>query len=415
MASQESRFQNYANDGRGGDLAPEQRGIAASLRLPHDAVGTDHGSLGVFQQQWPWWGTMRDLMDPASAAEKFYSALNEVEGWEGMSIGEAGQAVQRSAFPDAYDDDVALARKLLAAAGGTDTVAEVAYYGSTAECANTVFSGEVVMPLAGSGYVDAKNFGKSGSRWTKTHTGTDFSSACGTPVLASTGGTITVRTDQGWSGRWLVTLDAGESGVITWYAHMQSVSVASGDIVSPGQPIGAVGSEGNSTGCHLHFEVRPDGGDPINPSVWLAANVGKTVPVSDTTADASAVAMTAQVGASLSAKEAARLVGNLLRRKPDVLLLQEVEGRNLDVMVQRSRGRWGVWHPAGARGSSAIIWDRNQFAVTQRGNAFGLRDGNMERWMPWVVLQSQAGAIPVLNVHMPDRAPESSRRRRSRA
>ena len=64
VASQESHFTVYANDGRGGDLSFFQHGIERSLQLAHQAVGTDHGSLGVFQQQWPWWGPMSDLMDP---------------------------------------------------------------------------------------------------------------------------------------------------------------------------------------------------------------------------------------------------------------------------------------------------------------------------------------------------------------
>ena len=49
VASQESRFTNYANDGRGGDLIRSQAGIDRSLSLPHEAVGSDHGSLGVFR------------------------------------------------------------------------------------------------------------------------------------------------------------------------------------------------------------------------------------------------------------------------------------------------------------------------------------------------------------------------------
>ncbi len=64
VAGQESGFENYADDGVGGDLSVDQLGIEQSLELPHEAVGTEHGSLGVFQQQWPWWGTMTDLMDP---------------------------------------------------------------------------------------------------------------------------------------------------------------------------------------------------------------------------------------------------------------------------------------------------------------------------------------------------------------
>ena len=82
-APQESRFRNYANDGRGADLRPDQVGIASSLDLPHEAVGTDHGSLGVFQQQWPWWGSMSELMNPATSAAEVLRALwSSVPGWE---------------------------------------------------------------------------------------------------------------------------------------------------------------------------------------------------------------------------------------------------------------------------------------------------------------------------------------------
>src|SRR3954451_10632226 len=119
VASQESRFTNYANDGRGGDLVWSQAGIARSLSLPHEAVGSDHGSLGVFQQQWPWWGSMRELMTPAIAAGKFYDSLTQVPGWDSMPVTVAAQRVQRSAYPSAYADDEPLARRLLAVPGVT--------------------------------------------------------------------------------------------------------------------------------------------------------------------------------------------------------------------------------------------------------------------------------------------------------
>src|SRR3954447_5182128 len=116
-ASQESGYKNYANDGRGRDLIWSQAGIERSLRLPHEAVGTDHGSLGIFQQQWPWWGTMGQLMDPATSAQKFYASLLEVPGWQSMPVTVAAQRVQRSAYPDAYADDETLARQLIGQTG----------------------------------------------------------------------------------------------------------------------------------------------------------------------------------------------------------------------------------------------------------------------------------------------------------
>ena len=95
VASQESGFKNYANDGAGGDLGIGQLGIEQSLELPHEAVGTDHGSIGVFQQQWPWWGTMTELMNPTTSAGKFYDALLQVPGWQSLPLTVAAQKVQR--------------------------------------------------------------------------------------------------------------------------------------------------------------------------------------------------------------------------------------------------------------------------------------------------------------------------------
>lgn len=93
-ALQESGLKNYANPN-----------VPESMQIPHEAVGHDHASVGIFQQQ-PWWGSIKDLMTPGVAARKFYDALLKVGGWQSMAPTVAAQAVQRSAFPDAYADDV---------------------------------------------------------------------------------------------------------------------------------------------------------------------------------------------------------------------------------------------------------------------------------------------------------------------
>lgn len=113
----ESGLKNYANDGTG-QLAADQHGIDASLRFPHDAVGRDHGSIGIMQQQWPWWGTMQELMTPAIAARKFYEALNKVSNWANLPVTVAAQSVQGSAKPDAYAAQEPRARALYAAYRG---------------------------------------------------------------------------------------------------------------------------------------------------------------------------------------------------------------------------------------------------------------------------------------------------------
>lgn len=103
-AMQESGLRVYANP-----AVPE------SMSLPHEAVGTDHRSVGPFQQQ-PWWGPIRTLMDPRGSARAFYRVLLTIPGWERLPLTRAAQAVQRSAFPDRYAAWADIARQVVAAA-----------------------------------------------------------------------------------------------------------------------------------------------------------------------------------------------------------------------------------------------------------------------------------------------------------
>jgi len=75
--------------------------VPDSMMLANDGVGHDHDSVGPFQQRQSW-GATADLMDPSRSAGKFYDQLVKVSGWQDMSVAQAAQAVQRSAFPDAY-------------------------------------------------------------------------------------------------------------------------------------------------------------------------------------------------------------------------------------------------------------------------------------------------------------------------
>lgn len=93
------------------------------------------------------------------------------------------------------------------------------------------------------------------------HTGTDISVAAGTPILAAADGVVSIAngTDSwGDSYGYYVKLDHGE-GLETLYAHCSSICVTAGQEVAQGEVIAYVGSTGNSTGNHLHFEVRVDG------------------------------------------------------------------------------------------------------------------------------------------------------------
>ncbi|MGI5236808.1 hypothetical protein [Dactylosporangium sp. CA-139066] len=90
--------------------------VPSSLKLPHDGVSADHDSVGLFQQRASQgWGTVAELMDPAHSAMLFYNALMQVSGWQSMSVTGAAQAVQRSAYPGAYQKHADRAAEVVAA------------------------------------------------------------------------------------------------------------------------------------------------------------------------------------------------------------------------------------------------------------------------------------------------------------
>ena len=120
-------------------------------------------------------------------------------------------------------------------------------------------SGSFLWPVASYVYVSSR-FGLrvhpiTGEK--KSHTGIDIASNQGTAVYASDGGTVTLA---GWNGGYgnCIMIDHG-NGYVTLYGHLSSISVSVGQTVSQGATIGAVGSTGNSTGPHLHFEVLKNG------------------------------------------------------------------------------------------------------------------------------------------------------------
>jgi len=96
-----------------------------------------------------------------------------------------------------------------------------------------------------------------GRRSRGIHTGLDIATSKGTPIVAAAGGTVTFAGPKGSYGN-LVVVDHG-NGVQTYYAHCSAIYVSAGQSVSQGQKISAIGSTGNSTGPHLHLEVRVNG------------------------------------------------------------------------------------------------------------------------------------------------------------
>ncbi|WP_310964514.1 M23 family metallopeptidase [Nocardioides terrisoli] len=106
-------------------------------------------------------------------------------------------------------------------------------------------------------------FGMVSGLWATFHTGLDFATATGTPIFAVANGVIT---STGWDGPYgNKTVETLDDGTEIWYAHQSEIDVQPGQKVTGGQTIGKVGSTGNTTGPHVHIEVRPGGGDPVDP------------------------------------------------------------------------------------------------------------------------------------------------------
>ncbi|KAI9372217.1 hypothetical protein BJX61DRAFT_542916 [Aspergillus egyptiacus] len=102
----ESNIYIYANSG-----------VPESYNYPYDRVGSDHDSVGIFQQRAMYYPDIEKSMDPAGSASQFFAKMVTVDGWETMEVGELCQTVQVSAYPDRYAERVAEAEDICDAGG----------------------------------------------------------------------------------------------------------------------------------------------------------------------------------------------------------------------------------------------------------------------------------------------------------
>lgn len=254
----------------GADLGVPRRGwvIAVATAIQEsDLRNIDYGdrdSLGLFQQRpSQGWGTPAQVIDPVYAATAFYRALLRVPDWQTLPLTQAAQAVQRSAYPDAYAPHEAAATALvdhaatqLALPGGCIT--------------------GWVLPLPAGSYRISSGYGPRDGRF---HYGLDLAAPAGTPIYAAAAGTVVGAQCTSPSCDRPGDLDVGGNpttpgcgwrvqiqhtgGIATTYCHALALTVHTGQTVTAGQTIGYVGSTGNSSGPHLHFQVH-QGAPPIS-------------------------------------------------------------------------------------------------------------------------------------------------------
>ncbi len=129
-------------------------------------------------------------------------------------------------------------------------------------CVGTQKEEQLICPL-GEGYVVSSNYGW---RWGRNHDGIDLAVSVGEPVYASASGQVTMAQWYYGYGK-CVDIDHG-NGIVTRYAHLDSINVKEGESVSQGAVLGTSGNTGNSTGPHLHFEIR-ENNIAVNPRDYI--------------------------------------------------------------------------------------------------------------------------------------------------
>ncbi|MFG2890551.1 M23 family metallopeptidase [Streptomyces sp. NPDC048248] len=197
--------------------------------------------------------------------------LQQADAQQGAGEQQARDAAQDAAVEKA-EEDAADHQKEAEKAAAAKKAAELEAKREAAEAASKKAEAERLAKLARSfiapvsSYTLTASFGQAGDRWSADHTGQDFAAPTGTLVKAVHSGTIT---QAGWAGaygyRIVLTMDDGTE---LWFCHLSSMVKTSGE-VKAGDVIGRVGATGNVTGPHLHLEVRPGAGDPIDPMTWL--------------------------------------------------------------------------------------------------------------------------------------------------
>lgn len=181
-----------------------------------------------------------------------------------------------------------------------------------------------VFPVSTASPSSPNNFGVAGPMWASGHhTGQDWGAPTGTPIFSAADGIVVFTGNGGAYGNLTRVLHSG--GIETWYAHQSAFATQVGERVRAGQVIGAVGSTGNSTGPHLHFEVRVNG-QLSNPLAWLTS--GKAVPAPGMPAG----------GGTLDTAEAQALLAKIVAAEAKVAAAKaEADRANIEVAKVQKR------------------------------------------------------------------------------
>ncbi|WP_067783810.1 peptidoglycan DD-metalloendopeptidase family protein [Actinomyces vulturis] len=258
-ASVETRMRNLANDGSftyiyGSGVMSESEWVKAkaiavkSMDYPHDGVGSDWDSVGIFQQRNSW-GSVEDRMDVYKSAGFFFERLKSVHADNpSLSLGELAQKVQVSAYPDRYAAWENAARQMMGLAGPV-----------SGGCKSVASGQGWTYPLE-SFYVISDPWNPSrmnpALHYPRPHWGTDIAAPAGAIQVAVNDGKVIFADCYSGNGMCMLAIDTVDGWRIR-YKHILtgSFQVKVGDEVKKGQPVASTGATGDVTGPHLHIEA----------------------------------------------------------------------------------------------------------------------------------------------------------------
>lgn len=174
-----------------------------------------------------------------SIAKKFKGDVGEIIGFNGLAVGEVLEIGTTIILPDG---ELEIERQI-PSFGKSSTLSRLPEY-----------IGYFLRPIIGGRNVRAT---KNNPHGLHGYNGVDLANGCGFPVAASAKGTVILTRSSGWNGGYgKYVVITHPNGAQTLYAHLSSIGVAVGQTLTQGFPVGFTGSTGNSTGCHVHFEIR---------------------------------------------------------------------------------------------------------------------------------------------------------------
>ncbi|MEU1276984.1 M23 family metallopeptidase [Streptomyces sp. NPDC005805] len=287
---------------RGRRAADKQRAAAnrlqARLTVQRDRLGALHDALGgVAREQYRTGGSLARaarllLVDDPDTLFRSYHAAAQAERALNRLLDDTRRAERRIAGDEkkarkAWRSLAVREARLAAVRRGIETKLETAQWRLQGEADSSVAAGscrgavrleQPPLPENGPDWVApveryrlSAGFDSTGERWAHRHTGQDFAVGIGAPVRSVGAGRVASVRCGGGFGIEIVVQHPG--GYYSQYAHLAGVTVDQGERVRPGQWIGQAGTTGNSTGPHLHFEVRltPHLGSGVDPGPWLRA------------------------------------------------------------------------------------------------------------------------------------------------